>query len=621
MRFYDSLVLVLAACSCLGMANPVAPRPLRHVNRAVHRRADKELTPETMAEHIGLGPEECDDSMNPSDECKKAIEKSMKEDEQNGDDFVGISGGKLKYSWSSGCEGVNKKKLDRTAYDAWDLSDTAIEDVSDEKLTPIWNTWIGPNYQDFKGRIIGNLGRVAEFKQNKKYDIYITCNDPKHWCEREVDGTKRQVAGYAWTHKGLFWTYTKINLCEPFLKLDTLEDKTNEIEEARNRGDFRYLKEADWQKNMGQFFLHEMMHLSQTSGDSPHIKDEVVSPGNSEAMAYGPNMVHRLAAIIKIKNGGGAERASTNADSYAWFANSVYFYREFGEYPLPRNYKPPSAGDEPIVPADLEDQGPIMIHLGDIDEDKGISDEDAEALFDNAVRAHITKPEDLDDSDEADPNQNVNPPNAPQCGKLDGDDKGLPEDQAKAEIDDFCDSIGQWDNTLIVPLIGFGTGNTKKNGAGKDKALGLFSEGPEVDGTKGKIWSGVTFAREDCVGKFMIASSNLDQDKAECKAHLQTILSGCGGAGGTLRVSCQLWYLKLSEERPSDEHWKDKGDVKCEDTCKDDECRETFGNGPAADTCNCWYENYDGSIAQFNRPDSGKCDAGDVNLGDLFAES
>lgn len=156
MRFHESLLLVLAACSGLGIANPVALRIPRHVNRAFHRRADKELTPEMMAKHIGLGPEECDDLMNPSDECKKAIEKSMKEDEQNGDDFIGIAGGKLKYSWSSGCESVNKKKLDRTAYDAWDLSDTAIEEVSDEKVTPIWNTWMGPDHKDFKGRIIGS---------------------------------------------------------------------------------------------------------------------------------------------------------------------------------------------------------------------------------------------------------------------------------------------------------------------------------------------------------------------------------------------------------------------------------------------------------------------------------
>lgn len=117
---------------------------------------------------------------------------------------------------------------------------------------------------------VGNLGRIAQFTQNKKYDIYIHCNDPKSWCEREVDGAKLQVGGYAWTYRSWFGKYTAINLCEPFLKLDTLDEKLLNIDDGISRGDFRGVYEAVWQKNMGQFFLHEMMHLNQTSGDSPH---------------------------------------------------------------------------------------------------------------------------------------------------------------------------------------------------------------------------------------------------------------------------------------------------------------------------------------------------------------
>ncbi|KAF1828223.1 hypothetical protein BDW02DRAFT_617367 [Decorospora gaudefroyi] len=40
-----------------------------------------------------------------------------------------------------------------------------------------------------------------------------------------------------------------------------------------------------------------------------------------------------------ITQGGGATRASTNADSYAWVANSKYFYDLTGYFPAPDNYK------------------------------------------------------------------------------------------------------------------------------------------------------------------------------------------------------------------------------------------------------------------------------------------
>lgn len=324
-------------------------------------------------------------------------------------------------------------------------------------------------------------------------------------------------------------------------------------------------------------------------------------------------------ARSSIREGNGAQRASINADSYAWLANSAYFFKTYGRYPLPSNYKPTSADDEQILPVDLEDRDPIMIHVGDFDGDAEISPQTAEALFDKSVRGFMTELKDVDKSPETDPNEKINPPNPPRCEKSGVD--SMPEDQAKAAIVAFCDNIEQWNDTRIVPLIGYGTGNTKKNGKGKSKSLGVYSEGPKVDGTKAKIWTGVTFVQESCQGYSKIASGKPDEDKAECKAYLQTILSGCGGAGGTLQVSCQSWYLKLSEKNPSDEHWKDKGAVKCRDTCSNDDkkCREALGDGPVADACTCFYEKYDTVTAQFNRPDSGNCNADDVNLGDLFA--
>lgn len=362
-------------------------------------------------------------------------------------------------------------------------------------------------------------------------------------------------------------------------------------------------------------------HLTRIDTNILTVTDEVVNPYDNSIPAYGPDNVYRMARRPKeIPGGGGASKASTNADSYAWFANSVYFYKLFGKYPLPDAYKGTSVGEEPSVTQDPEDLNPIMVHVGDFNGDDEISSQAADAMFDKAIQGFLKDPKDLNQDDELDPNKKINPPKPPQCDKSDG--KGIPEDQATAMIEDFCNNIEQWGNTRIVPLIGYGTGNTKKNGKGKSKALGVYREGPSVDGTKGKLWTGVTFAQEDCMGHFTVSSKKPDEDKAECKAHLQTILSGCGGAGGSLKVTCASWYLKLSEKKPSDQHWKDKGDVKCKDTCsKDDkECREILGDGPAADACTCFYEKYDTITAQFNRPDSGKCDAKDVKLGDLFGE-
>lgn len=114
------------------------------------------------------------------------------------------------------------------------------------------------------------MGRIAEFREGKKYDIYIHCNDPKKWCEKDYNGTILRVGGYAWTYSSWFGAYTSINLCPPFFTLDTLQDKLSDIDRYIERGDFRGVREAAWQKNMAQYFLHEMMHLNQTSGDSPH---------------------------------------------------------------------------------------------------------------------------------------------------------------------------------------------------------------------------------------------------------------------------------------------------------------------------------------------------------------
>lgn len=52
------------------------------------------------------------------------------------------------------------------------------------------------------------------------------------------------------------------------------------------------------------------------------VNDEKYDPREpSSAYAYGPRVVYKLAQR-SLNQMGGAERASTNADSYAWLANS-----------------------------------------------------------------------------------------------------------------------------------------------------------------------------------------------------------------------------------------------------------------------------------------------------------
>lgn len=169
MVLYQNLLLVLAASPAWVVTNPIAPHS-SHASAVVehhphlyakspssrnHRRVERQLTPEMLAKSIGQGPRECEDLLNPSEECKKAIADSLKKEEDVGDGFVGIAGGKVKYGWYSGCETVKKSMLVQAAYDAWDLAKTVVDHASDEDMIPIWNTWMGPDHKDYKGRIIG----------------------------------------------------------------------------------------------------------------------------------------------------------------------------------------------------------------------------------------------------------------------------------------------------------------------------------------------------------------------------------------------------------------------------------------------------------------------------------
>jgi hypothetical protein len=83
---------------------------------------------------------------------------------------------------------------------------------------------------------------VKDLKVNK-FDITTSCKDIKNWCRLKVEG--KAVGGYAWTYDGWFgYKYFYITPCPVFFTLDTLEQKTTQIEDGMQRGDLRYAQEA-----------------------------------------------------------------------------------------------------------------------------------------------------------------------------------------------------------------------------------------------------------------------------------------------------------------------------------------------------------------------------------------
>ncbi|KAJ8118877.1 hypothetical protein OPT61_g212 [Boeremia exigua] len=200
-----------------------------------------------------------------------------------------------------------------------------------------------------------NFKRAIDFLAKKSFDIIVSCKDAKNNCSLKRDG--KAVGGYAWTYHGWFgYKYQYIVMCDPFFQTDDLMYKINQVEDALLNGDSKMARRADWQKNSGQIFLHEMMHLEAVG--QPHINDERVQGDENGPWAYGANKTHMLARR-NLNMGGGATRASTNADSYAWLANSKYFYELTGYWPQPPNWK----GDD-MKGLDAPNTEAMTINLG-----------------------------------------------------------------------------------------------------------------------------------------------------------------------------------------------------------------------------------------------------------------
>lgn len=295
-------------------------------------------------------PSSCENLWNPSEQCEQDLQAQNE---------VEAYGGGLKFEGDHQCGG-NQQQLETDAWDALTLAKFGATDPSTAKEIATWKAYIGPDYAVQQQRIVNNLRRVEDHRLNKKFDIIVSCKDTKNRCGNRIDG--KSVGGYAWTYKGWTGHYYYITLCPVYFGIDTFQNKTKEIQERIPAGDTRFGNEAEWQKHRGLFFLHEMMHLDSV-GD-PHITDEYVQEDKTGPRAYGPRLVYKLAQR-PLNQGGGATRASTNADSYAWLVNSLYFYDLTGYFPAPPRYRG-SGGSIDDVSAEDEAraQDGFPVHLG-----------------------------------------------------------------------------------------------------------------------------------------------------------------------------------------------------------------------------------------------------------------
>jgi hypothetical protein len=132
-----------------------------------------------------------------------------------------------------------------------------------------------------------------------------------------------------------------------------------------------------------------MMHTRLVYGDEPKINDEYIEPippderpGLDDKRAYGAYKVRQLAKR-QIRNGGGATRASTNADSYAMVANALYWWRITSYFPDPP--KKTAVDGFPLF---------VDMDLGDVTDIRTVNFDD---LFSETLSTYGAMPDDEDD--------------------------------------------------------------------------------------------------------------------------------------------------------------------------------------------------------------------------------
>ncbi|OHE90779.1 hypothetical protein CORC01_13919 [Colletotrichum orchidophilum] len=500
-----------------------------------------------------------------------------------------FGGGNLKFE-DGICDSMQQQRLATAAWDAHTLARFAKSLPTSGKHIATWRAYIGPDFSNFQDRITKNFERAQEFKDKQKFDIILSCKDTQNKCGRQIDG--KSVGGYAWTQAWYFgWKYYHITLCPIYFGLDTLDEKFDLIESELGNGETKHAAKAEWQMNTGQYLLHEMMHLL------------ICHSGETGRWAYGPAMGHKLAQR-PLAQGGGGQRSSTNSGSYAWLANSLYFYHVTNYFPQPPGFKDISAIHRLSSGQLAQMETAFSINLGYMNFSEGIwTTEETDRRFNTACEGMKNPPPAMS----APPLSEIPRPDCAYNGPA------FAQSPAEAHIHDFCSNEEFWD-TVIVPPISLGLDKTSDN---RQKAAGI-AKGYAIGGTDDKLWLGLMFSRDSCTGSFQFSLGETNDEKRDyCKSRLRTILNGCGTGtvtakkGGTLVEGCHIYAMMAAQNDPFDEWYKDQGELKCEDTA-------ATGESALKGTCTCWYSGYPGLTDVFKKPNSNVCKAGDINLKDLI---
>ncbi|KAH8909286.1 hypothetical protein BR93DRAFT_388432 [Coniochaeta sp. PMI_546] len=209
---------------------------------------------------------------------------------------------------------------------------------------------------------------------------------------------------------------------------------------------------------------------------------------------------------------------------------------------------------------------------------------------------------------------NALPP--PECAT-----DGIPFPQPPVEeyITAFC-SDREMFQKVIVPPISYGNGKTDD---GRTKVVGVIGDYP-VPNSKNKLWLGLLYTHQACMGTFQFAVGKNDQDSIDhCKIRLRTILNGCqtdtttAKLGGKLTDVCAQYYVTQAppDEQPFD-NWftlQGKGTFDCVPTNTSAIGSES---SPLMGTCTCSYSGFSDQSDLFKMPPSNNCV--DVKVEDLL---
>lgn len=283
--------------------------------------------------------------------------------------------------------------------------------------------YIGPDWNEQTARIDGNINRANNFinnKDNKGSYITITCQDVKKYCDQApVEGGKK-IGGYAWNKSGWFYYYGYIHMCDSYYTLSDINEKQDEINTYRRRGEIEKLQDMRYYKTYGQFLMHEMMHLRTTWHPEPEIIDAVITfLGGAPRRAYDAKLVHKLAIGLRFnKAGSGAQFSTLNADSYVMLINCLFWWESTTYFPgVPGTANPELA--DVVMPS---------ISLGNT------TDLSINSVYDRlgeVIGSYLISDSDIQDASVPAQDQN-------NCHGINGDYWVMSRDVAISNVQDFC---------------------------------------------------------------------------------------------------------------------------------------------------------------------------------------